>query len=207
MMRWMLILLSMTVLADPVLLATMGNSKASISFDGKPVMVSVGETSHGVKLISVAADSAVVEVGGKRTTVAFGQGIFAPGAANAGASKITLANVGGHFFVNVGNGQAMLRGLVDTGASALTFSSVQAASLGVKIDKDTPRMMMSTADGVTTSWRVRLPEVRLGDVTLYNVDAAVLAGSFPSQPLVGMNVLSRFTMQREGDTMVLSRRY
>jgi aspartyl protease family protein len=203
----MLVAMSVWVGAAPVLLATLGTSKASISFDGKPEIVSVGETAHGFKLVSVASDSIVVEANDQRKTVSMGQGVYGGGGDGNGVGKVTLMSESGHFHVEVGNDVASMHGLIDTGATSLAFSYGQAMRLGIKIDQSTPTFAASTAQGVIRVWRVTVPMVKIGGIPLYNVEAAVNPGNFPVEPLVGMTVLSHFSMQRDGDYMTLSKRF
>jgi aspartyl protease family protein len=48
--------------------------------------------------------------------------------------------------------------------------------------------------------------VRIGDVEVYDVDAAVLPASMP-HILLGNSFLTRFQMTRHNDQLVLERRY
>ena len=66
-------------------------------------------------------------------------------------------------------------------------------------------MTMSTANGLTRGWAFKLDQVRLGDVVVYGVDAVVTPAAMP-MVLLGNSFLSRFSMQREGDQMMLVRR-
>ena len=72
--RWMLMaaLSTPAAWAAPVLLASMG-TRASFSEGGASFTLQVGETGHGIRLVSLAADSAVIEADGKRTTLKMGQ--------------------------------------------------------------------------------------------------------------------------------------
>ena len=55
-------------------------------------------------------------------------------------------------------------------------------------------------------WRVKLDSVRVGDVEVRGVDAAVLPNTMP-YVLLGNSFLSRFQLTRNNDQMVLERRY
>jgi aspartyl protease family protein len=48
--------------------------------------------------------------------------------------------------------------------------------------------------------------VRIGDVEVYDVEAAVSPGAMP-YILLGNSFLSRFQMRRDNDQLVLERRY
>jgi aspartyl protease family protein len=68
--------------------------------------------------------------------------------------------------------------------------------------------VMQTANGNTTAYRVKLDTVRLGDITLSNVDGAVVEGNVMGElGLLGMSFLNRLEMRRDGQTMTLMRRF
>jgi aspartyl protease family protein len=64
----------------------------------------------------------------------------------------------------------------------------------------------STANGVVTTYVVRLGSVRVGDVEVYDVEGTVLPANMPVI-LLGNSFLTRFQMTRHNDQMVLERRY
>ena len=68
------------------------------------------------------------------------------------------------------------------------------------------RGMIQTAAGPTLAYKVKLDEVRLGGIRLQNVDAVVLRNGL-GIALLGMSFLNRVEMQRDGESMVLTRRY
>jgi len=49
--------------------------------------------------------------------------------------------------------------------------------------------------------------VRVGDIVVNNVDAAVLEGNPMPFALLGMSFLNRMDMRRVGQTMVLTKRF
>ncbi len=63
-----------------------------------------------------------------------------------------------------------------------------------------------TANGVVRVYRVRLDIVKLGDITLNNVDALVHEADMPFL-LLGMSFLNRVEMRREGTDLTLTKRY
>ena len=66
---------------------------------------------------------------------------------------------------------------------------------------------MGTANGTVVVYRVKLDTVRVGDILVNNVDGAVLEGTPMPFALLGMSFLNRMEMKREGQTMVLIRRF
>ncbi len=183
--------------------------KAIIQVDaGRPRTVAVGETTpEGVKLVSTTSESAVVEYGGRRETLAPGQGTrvgAGPDKANSSLTTLT-ADASGHFITTgLVNGQSV-RFLVDTGASAVVLSAGEARRLGINYPA-APRGLVQTANGTVPVYRVKLDTVRVGSITAHNVDAVVTEGALPVM-LLGMSFLNRTEMRRDGDTMTLTRRY
>lgn len=182
--------------------------KALLVIDGTPRTVAAGTTVAGVKVIKVTGSETVVEVGGKRQTLALGGAqVNLGGAASAGGgTQIMLAaGPGGHFVTSGSiNGRAV-RFVVDTGATTIAMGEADAKRIGLDYTRG-QRGMVRTANGDVPSYRVSLREVRVGDVTVYNVDATVVPASMEVM-LLGNSFLSRFQMRRDADILVLEKRY
>ena len=65
----------------------------------------------------------------------------------------------------------------------------------------------STAGGVVKAYRVGLNSVKIGNIVLHQVDAMVLEGDSPGIVLLGMTVLNRVQMERDGLVMTLTKKY
>jgi aspartyl protease family protein len=100
---------------------------------------------------------------------------------------------------------APVRFLVDTGATYVSLGATDAKRANIDATKGTP-MMMSTANGQKQGWRVKLNSVKVGDVTLHEVDGAVSDVEMPFV-LLGASFLQRMEMKQEGSTMTLKKRY
>ncbi len=194
--------------AQSVALSGVLGSKALVVVDGSPPKtLSVGETHQGVKLLSVTGDQAVFDIKGQRNTVRVGDAPVSVGARRdtTSSNKIVLPlGSGGHFMAQgTINGKA-IQFMVDTGATSVAFGVNDAKRMGIDYQKG-QLIRMGTANGVTQGWRVKLNSVRIGDVEVYDVEAVV----GPDMPfaLLGNSFLSRFSMNRTSDQMVLERRY
>lgn len=66
--------------------------------------------------------------------------------------------------------------------------------------------MMQTANGIVRAWKVRLDTVRVGDVTLRNIEGIVHGNDMPIA-LLGMSFLNRMEMRRDGTILQLRQRY
>lgn len=208
------LLLALAVAAGPaaaqsVALQGMLGNRALLMVDGgTPKSVAPGETHQGVKVVSTTSDQAVVEFGGRRHTLRVGEApaSVGGGAAPAGGSRIVLtAGSGGHFMTEGAiNGRAAYF-MVDTGATSVGMGASDAERLGINYRSGQP-IQMSTANGVTLGYRVKLATLRIRDVEVREVDAVVSAQPMPFI-LLGNSFLNRFQMRRENDQMVLERRY
>lgn len=185
------------------------NGKAMVMVDGgKPRMLSVGQsTPEGVKLLSATSEAAVIEFKGQRQTLSVGQGTRVSAAASSTRSGqvVLRAERGGHFFADGWINGNPVRFMVDTGATTVSLSGADAQRLGLNY-RSGKRAQASTANGLITVYVVQLDRVRVGDITLNNVQASVSEG--PSHvALLGMSFLNRTQMNRDGDTLTLVRRY
>lgn len=186
------------------------SGKAVLVIDGgKPRTMAAGDISpEGVRLISATSEAAVVEIGGRRQTLAPGQNGYAAAAHrdSKAASVILTADSRGHFVTTGTINGNTLQFLVDTGATAITLSSSDARRLGINYLAGS-RSHTQTANGVVSVYKVKLDSVRLGDITVNNVDAVVIEGDALPVALLGMSFLNRMEMKRDGLTMTLIKRY
>lgn len=194
--------------ATKVTLVGLFPGKAVVVIDGgAPRTISVGQkTPKKVTLIQSDKASAIVEIDGKKQTLQIGEH-FAASSANSAAAGVVLAgDERGHFFANGQINGKSLRFLVDTGASMVSISASFAKNAGIDFSKG-QRVIVNTANGQAPVFRVKLDSVKIGDVTLLNVDGLVHEGASLDVALLGMSFLNRMDMKRDGAQMVLTRRY
>lgn len=194
--------------AADVGLAGVFPGKALLTIDGGTMRtVAVGaKTPEGVKLISADGETATIEVDGQKRTLRVGQNAMIRPSENSGAASVTLAaDSGGHFLTTGQINATTIRFMVDTGATLIVLGSTDARRIGLKTD-NAKLIRMQTANGESRAWMVKLNTVKIGDITLYNVDAAVLEVDMPTA-LLGMSFLNRMEMQRNSGTMTLKKLY
>jgi aspartyl protease family protein len=188
-----------------VVAVTPGRSAAVVIESGVPVTIEVGETVEGVKLLRADRDGAVLSVHGVTQTLPL---VADPASVEdaTGSDTVTLsADAHGQFFTSGAvNGRAV-RFLVDTGAAVTTLSRADAQRIGLHY-RDGARARVTTVNGVVNGWRVSLASVRVGDLTVRDVDAIVVDNDTLPVGLLGMSCLNRFDMHRQGSTLVLRRR-
>ena len=181
--------------------------KAVLVINGAPPRtVSVGtRTQEGIKLLSIDGESATVEMDGKRHRLGIGEQAVSQGSSDSGNMVTLTADSRGHFVTSgIVNG-ASVRFLVDTGATMVSLGAGDAARAGLDMRRGEPVTTM-TANGPAQAFKMRIASMRVGDITLSDVEALVHGHDMPVA-LLGMSFLNRMEMRRDGQTMTLRRRY
>jgi aspartyl protease family protein len=207
-----LIFASSTVHADKqVDLLALFKDKAIVHIDGVRRLLAVGEASpEGVTLITTHSDHAVVEFDDRRETLTLGMATVFPETGNSAVGEIESvslwADPRGFFYADGTINGYPVRFLVDTGATTIAVSSDLARRIGIELSDGQP-WIASTAGGMARMVRVKLDSVSVGDITLRDVNAGVVLGSYPTTPLLGMSFLGEVDMVRRGERMELKKRY
>lgn len=195
---------------DINLIGIFGNKATLTVNGGKPRTLEIGDTSpERIRLISVGASSAVVDFDGRRETLHLGNQRLAASRSDGGAQRAVLTgDAKGHFLTTVVVNGVSMQFLVDTGATSVTISADDARRANIRYSAG-ERGMVQTANGMVPAYRIKLDTVKLGDITLNNVDGLVLEGNAMGGRfgLLGMSFLSRTDMKREGDSLTLIKRY
>ena len=202
----LLSLLALAAHAVEIAVVGLFPGKAVLSVNGgNPRAYAVGAmVLPNVKLLSANESGAVLEVSGKQKRIAMGQHAGSGGDSDSGS--VTLQADGrGHFIANgqINGGTVQL--LVDTGATLISLPAYDAARLGIKY-KEGRVVQVRTANGVAAAYMIKLDTVKIGGIVLHQIDALVQERGL-HQPLLGMSFLNRTEMRRDGDTMVLKKRF
>lgn len=174
---------------------------------GKPKTLSVGQTSEGVKLIAADSQTATLQIEGNTKRLGMGQAASVGGNASAAtASAVLYANSQGHFVSDCQINGASLKFLLDTGATTVAMNSGDAKFANIDYKRGEP-VNMSTANGIVTAYRVTIASLKIGGITLSQVEASVLEGGSPPLVLLGMSALSRLEMKRQDIALTLTKKY
>jgi aspartyl protease family protein len=131
-----------------------------------------------------------------------------PDSRDADAGRVTrlAADRNGHYLAEIQVNGRTLSAIVDTGASLVTLRYEDARSLGVVFVGDKFDITIRTANGDGRARRVTLRSVRLGSITLNEVDALVVEEGALRTNLLGMSFLKRLSRYEvRGSTLVLER--
>ena len=200
-------LLSFPADAQEVKVLGLFEGKALLAVDGgKPRTVRTGETYAGVKLISANSEEAVVSVNGKRQRLGIGEGVYSAISPQSQRTTVTLSSdEGGHFVTTGSINGASMKFLVDTGATAVSMNLDDARRAGVNY-LEGKKGYSQTANGIVPVYKVRLGNVKLGDITLTDVDGLVHQGNSLPVVLLGMSFLGRLEMSRVGESLTLTKK-
>jgi len=185
----------------------LGSDAAVLLINGDLHTLHTGQSFQGVRLVSIGADSALVEVDGQRRELALGAqpASVLAGGGSAGRQIVIASGPGGHFTtLGAINGHSA-QFLVDTGATAVTISQSDAERLGLHYRDGRPALTQ-TANGTAPAYLIVLDSVRIGGVEVHNVDAVVVPATM-GYVLLGNSFLGRFEMRRDNDMLTLVQRY
>lgn len=96
--------------------------------------------------------------------------------------------------------------MVDTGASLVILRYEDARALGLVYGSDKFDIAVQTANGTAKALRVKLYNVRLGSISLDDIEALVMEEGLLNTNLLGMSFLRKLSRYEvRGDTLVLKR--
>jgi len=111
----------------------------------------------------------------------------------------------GHYYITLNIDGADVRFVIDTGASDVVLTKKDATKIGIDTENLFFGDIANTANGEVRTARVRLEEVRLGDIVDFGIGASVNAGEMDTS-LLGMSYLQRYSkIELGGGKMILRR--
>jgi len=126
-----------------------------------------------------------------------------PRASSGGYEMSIPAGANGHFVVNAfANGRAV-KFLVDTGASGILLSEEDAKRVGIQPNSLTYDVGVQTANGAIQVARTTVREIRIGDLTVNNMEVWITRAPM-SISLLGMTFLRRLdSYEARADQLIL----
>lgn len=126
-----------------------------------------------------------------------------PKRGRAGTTAYVRSDRNGHFVSDVEIGGRSVKAMIDTGATSVALRYEDARDLGLlRVERFDYRV--STANGVGQAMKVRLNDVRIGNVVVFDVEAMILRPGVLSTNLLGMSFLRRLSrFEVRSDEVVL----
>ena len=173
--------------------------------NGSPKTFAVGSNIvDGIKLVDVDESTATIDIAGKRQILVIGDHVSR--SATSSSTSITLqADHRGHFVTTAQVNGGMIAMLVDTGATMIALPAADARRLAIDY-RQGQQILINTATGRVSGYRIKLNTIKIGDIELSEIDAVVQESGLPFA-LLGMSFLNRTEMHRDGERMTLTKRF
>jgi aspartyl protease family protein len=183
-----------------------GKAVVTLGANPRPRVLRDGDSlPNGARLIKATPESAVFEINGERRKMTMGNQVSATTPSSGSGQVILTADERGHFVTTGTINGGTVQFLVDTGATMISIGRADARRVGINYLQG-QKGLSNTANGVAPVYKVKVDTVRIGDITLNNVDALVHDQDIP-WVLLGMSFLNRVEMRREGGNLTLIKRY
>ncbi len=125
---------------------------------------------------------------------------------NYGGHVRIPADRAGHYVAEAQINGRHLNVMVDTGASLVILRYEDARALGLVYGSDKFDIAVHTANGTAKAFRTKLYNVRLGSISLDDIEALVMEQGLLNTNLLGMSFLRRLSRYEvRGNTLVLER--
>jgi len=192
--------------AESIKVVGMFPGKVVVQIDGEHKILKQGVLTDGVRFVKVAGENIVLEVNGMQKAFRLGSDITTNFAAPKVIRKSIRANHRGMFHTTGSINGHVINFLVDTGATTVAMSSLQAKKLNIRYRLEGTETVASTASGRAKAYRVNLKTVKVGAITQRNVVGLVIDGAYPREVLLGMSFLNRLKVEKTGELMILEAR-
>lgn len=182
-------------------------NKAMLVINDKNIIMKKGQVEQGVTLVSANGRGAVVRFeNGVEKKLGINQSIQ-QAYKKPEKNKLTIYSNNRGMFLLPGkiNGRPT-NFLLDTGATSIALSSEEADKLGLSY-RSARETAVQTASEVVPAWQIKLDKVKVGEISVSNVEAVVLKGSSPRTTLLGMSFLKHLKLQRNGAAMLIEQKY
>jgi len=118
----------------------------------------------------------------------------------AGIEVSLLQNRMGHYVVNGEINGKSVTFLLDTGATNVSVGAHLGPELGLMPGQ---QFIALTANGRVTVAQTNISELKIGEITLSNVDASLNPGMKSDKILLGMSALKQLEWTQRGDVLTL----
>ena len=193
---------------EEIVIVGLFKDKAIVDLDGKRRILDAGQTSpEGATLISANSKEAVIEIDGEVKTYTLGTHISSSYTKASPGKKVIIApDANGMYRVNGSINDFQVDFVVDTGATLVSMNKHQAKRIGLDYKLEGKSGVAYTASGEDKVYLLILKKVKVGDIEMRDVAAAVHDGDHPDVILLGNAFLSRVDMSREGRVLELEKK-
>ncbi len=193
---------------DVVVMAIFGDT-VILKVDGTKHKLRVGDkTPEGIILSEIDYDTIILRKGNKKSRHKLGGHVsFGLEGGRGKPKKEQIAKIWpqGDMYVTHGYiNKFAVTFMVDTGATWIALSESLAKRMGINYFRGDPGFA-GTASGTTAIYKIKLNTVRVGDIVLHNVEAAVIP-RLSGHVLLGNSFLKYTEMTRTKQVMILKKK-
>lgn len=191
---------------ENIVIVGLFKNKVIFKLNNKQHVLSTGESvGNEIMLISANSKEAIFNINGQEHRYTLDGHIGSSYNKASPSNIVTIApDSNGMYFVYGGINKHQTRFLVDTGATLISMNRNEANRFGIDYKLIGQKAMTTTASGTETVYIVNLKSVRIGDIQLNNISAAVHDGDYPDIILLGNSFLNRVSIRRDGQLLKLS---
>jgi aspartyl protease family protein len=106
----------------------------------------------------------------------------------------------GHYLANGSVNQVPVTFILDTGATVVAIPGELQQSLGLISGQ---AHFSHTANGTTKAYATRIDQLKIGEITLYDVQASIIPTMQGREILLGMSVLKQLEFSQKGNHLTL----
>lgn len=193
---------------EKIVIVGLFKDKAIVDLDGKRYVMNIGKpTPEGATLISANSKEAVIDIDGNVETYTLGTHISSSYTKALSGKKVIIPrDENGMYRVNGSINDFQVNFVVDTGASLVSMNRHQAKRIGLDYKLTGKEAIVNTASGTDKVYIVTLKKVKVGEIEIRDIAAAVHDGDHPAVILLGNAFLSRVDMNREGRVLELEKK-
>jgi aspartyl protease family protein len=203
---WLVMPITAIASALPLEVVGLFKNHAVVRLQGSEFLMKAGDTRGGVTLVSADARQARVAYQGREHVVGLSNRVSSQYRAVDKAQVVISSDSLGQYWIRGAINNHFTNFLVDTGASVVAISEVDARQLGIEFDAS-HQGTVQTAQGTADTHFVTLDEIVVGGITAYNVRAAIIAGEYPLEPLLGMSFLRQVSLQENAGVLTLTKQH
>lgn len=178
---------------------------AIIRSQNKEAVLRTGmRNSDGVRLVSANSDVAIFEFRGQQYRHSLTE-VTSFGVAPR-ADQVRIEATNGTYLLNGEINGRSQNFIVDTGATYVTLGTRQADELGIDYLHSGRVTQLHTANGTADAYLVMVDSVKVGDIEVKQVQAAVLPTFTADKVLLGASFLGNVSMVNQGQVMLLQKK-
>lgn len=193
-----------------IVMAIFGD-KVILKVDGARHKLQVGDkTAEGIRLVEVDYDTVILNINNIESKHKLGGNVSFGNQASdkRKGQKDAIAKIWPQNDMYITQGSInnfSIEFMVDTGATWVAMSETVARRLGINYYRGKAGYA-GTASGVAAIYKVNLNRVKVGNIELRNVPAAVISGYRSHQVLLGNSFLKKCEMTRTKQVMILRKK-